>query len=72
MSEEILEERELSIEEYLQLFSGSPVDYPLVQERSAKLKAIHLKTVRGAGGALYEDTTFIEKTGVSYTIRVKL
>jgi hypothetical protein len=72
MSEEILQERELSIEDYLKLFSESSVDYELLRTRSEKLKAIRLKTLRGADGALYEDTTFVEKTGVTYTIRVKL
>jgi hypothetical protein len=72
MSEEILEERELGIEEYLQLFSDSSTDYQIVKDRSEKLKAIYLKKLRGADGVLYEDTTFVEKTGVTYTIRVKL
>jgi hypothetical protein len=72
MSEEILEERELGIEEYLQLFSESSTDYQIVKDRSEKLKAIHLKKLRGADGVLYEDTTFVEKTGITYTIRVKL
>ena len=72
MSEEILEERQLSIEDYLKLFSESSVDYELVKARSDKLKEIHLKTLRGADGVLYEDTTFVEKTGVTYSIRVKL
>jgi hypothetical protein len=72
MSEEILEERELGIEEYLQLFSESSTDYQIVKDRSEKLRSIQLKKLRGADGVLYEDTTFVEKTGISYTIRVKL
>jgi hypothetical protein len=72
MSEEVLQERQLSIEEYLTLFSEASVDYSLVKARSDKLQAIHLKTLRSADGQLYEDTTFVEKTGVTYTIRVKL
>ena len=72
MVEEILQERQLSIDEYLQLFSELAEDYPLIKSRSEKLQTIHLKTLRGDGGILYEDTTFVEKTGVTYTIRVKL
>ncbi len=72
MPEDVLEERELSIEDYLKHFSPDSADYAVVKTRSEKLKSIRLTKLRGADGTLYEDTTFVEKTGITYTIRVKL
>ena len=72
MEEETLQERELSIEDYLKLFSEMSVDYAEVKSKADKLKAIRLRTLRSPDGRLFEDTTFIEKSGITYTIRVKL
>ncbi len=72
MSEEVLQERQFSIEDYLKLFSEDSADYTLVKGRAERIQHILLKTLRGADGLLYEDSTFVEKTGVTYTIRVKL
>ena len=72
MSEEVLQERQLSIEEYLAHFSQDSVDYAVVRSRSANIAAIHIKKLKAPDGTLFEDTTFVEKTGVKYTIRVKL
>lgn len=72
MSEETLQERELSIEEYLELFSSASVDYAEVKSKSDKLQSIRLRTLRAPDGQLFEDTTFVEKSGITYTIRVKL
>jgi hypothetical protein len=71
MAEEVLNERSMSIDEYLALFEKGSGDYELVKTRSGNIREIIVKQIRGDGGQLYEDTTFIEKTGVTYTIRAK-
>lgn len=72
MTEETLQERELSIEDYLKLFSEMSVDYAEVRSKADKLKSIRLRTLRTPDGQRFEDTTFVEKSGITYTIRVKL
>ena len=72
MSEETLQERELSIEDYLKLFSEMSVDYIEVKSKADKIKSITLRTVRAPDGQLFEDTTFFEKSGIRSSIRVKL
>jgi hypothetical protein len=72
MSEQILEEKDLSVEEYLKMFAEASADYALVVKGSAKLSRIVIKKISGPSGQLFEDTTFIEKTGVQYTIRTVL
>lgn len=69
MSDQLIEEREMSIEEYLSMFDSQSVDYPLLKTRSEKLAKIVVKKLRDSGGRLLEDTTFIEKTGIQYTVR---
>jgi hypothetical protein len=68
MPGEILEEKELSLEDYLKLFEESSADYQLVKKNSDKISRILIKKI-SEGGRLFEDTTFIEKSGVQYTIR---
>jgi hypothetical protein len=68
---EVLTERELSVEEYLALFDPQSADHPLLAQRSVRLERILVQTVRERG-RLFEDTTFIEKTGVKYTVRTVL
>ena len=68
MSEQILEEKDLSLEEYLGLFEESSPDYQLVKKSSDKISRIQIKKIAD-GGRVFEDTTFIEKSGVKYTIR---
>ena len=68
MAEEILEEKELSLEDYLKLFEESSADYQLVKKNSDKISRIRIRKV-AEGGRIFEDTTFTEKSGISYTIR---
>ena len=72
MSDQLLEERDLSIEEYLAIFDAASVDYELIKKRSANLSRIIIKKLRDSTGRLVEDTTFVEKTGVTYTVRSRL
>ena len=68
---EILEERELSVADYLALFDPQSADHPLLTQRSEKIERILVQKVRERG-RLFEDTTFIEKIGVKYTVRTVL
>jgi hypothetical protein len=71
MPEQILEEKELSLEEYLGLFEKNSADYQLIKKNSDKLSHIHIKKIAD-GGRIFEDTTFFEKSGIQYTIRTVL
>lgn len=68
---EILEERDLSVADYLGLFDPESADHPLLAQRSDRLERIVVQKVR-ENGRLFEDTTFFEKTGVKYTVRTVL
>lgn len=72
MADEIIEEKDLSIEDYLALFKDAPTDLELITKRSGNIARIVVKKLRDASGRQFEDTTFIEKTGVQYTIRTVL
>lgn len=72
MADEVLEEKEWTIAGYLTLFDPSAPDTALLRERSEKLKSIVVKKLRTPSGQLFEDTTFVEKTGATYTIRARL
>lgn len=72
MADQVIEEKDLSIDEYLALFDAQSVDYPLIKKRSEKLSRIIVKKLSDSAGRLCEDTTFIEKTGIQYTIRSML
>jgi hypothetical protein len=69
MADRVIEEKDLSIEEYLAVFDPASVDYALIKERSQRLSKITVKKVADASGRLFEDTTFTEKTGIHYTVR---
>ncbi len=69
MPEETLEEREMSVEEYLGLFQEGSADFEMVSKRAAGLERILVRRLRDGQGRLLEDTTFFEKGGVQYTIR---
>ncbi|HTB23271.1 MAG TPA: hypothetical protein VK914_11280 [bacterium] len=69
MADEVMEEKEWSLEEYLALFDPGSPDHALIRQRSAKLKAIIVRKVRTPSGEIFEDTEFIEKSGLTYTIR---
>ena len=71
LGEEVLEERELSLEDYLALFEDG-ADFALLKDRSARLERIIVKKIKDARGRIFEDTTFVEKTGVRYTVRATL
>ena len=68
MADQVLEERDMGIEEYLGLFDPQSVDYPLIQKRAEKLARIVVKKVADPSGRVREDTTFIEKSGIQYTV----
>lgn len=72
MSDQLIEERDMSIKEYLSMFDEQSVDYPLLKTRSEKLARIVVKKMQDPSGRLVEDTTFIEKSGIQYTIRSML
>ena len=72
MPEQVLEEKELSVEAYLQLFAEASSDYQLVKKSADKLSRIVVKRLQDQGGRIFEDTTFFEKSGVQYTIRTAL
>jgi hypothetical protein len=69
MEDRIVEEREMSIGEYLGMFDPESVDFALIKERSAKIARIVVKKVQSPSGQIFEDTTFTEKNGVTYTVR---
>lgn len=71
MDEEVLEEKEWGVEDYLALFDADAPDTVLIRERADRIQAIRVRRLR-VGGQLFEDSTFIEKAGAAYTIRVKL
>ena len=72
MADQVLEERDLSLDDYLASFDSESVDYQLLKERSAKISRIVIKKIKDPSGRVCEDTTFIEKTGVQYTVRTVL
>jgi hypothetical protein len=72
MADEVLEEREWTVAEYLTLFDAGSPDHELIRQRSAGLKSIVVKKLRTPFGTMFEDTTFIEKSGITYTIRTRL
>jgi hypothetical protein len=72
MSDEVLEERELSVEQYLALYDAASADYEFIHRRSANIKSIHIKKLKAPSGQLFEDSTFVEKSGVTWTVRAKL
>jgi len=72
MADEVLEEREWTVAEYLALFDEASPDHAVIRQRSANLKSIRVKKLRAPSGQMFEDTEFVEKTGISYTIRSKL
>jgi hypothetical protein len=72
MEDEVLEEKDWTVEDYLALFDEQSPDTLLIRERSANLARITVRKVRTANGHVFEDTTFTEKTGAVYTIRTRL
>lgn len=68
----MLEEREWTVAQYLQLFDPEAPDTALIRARSDRLQSIVVKKLRAPSGQLFEDTTFVEKGGASYTIRARL
>ncbi len=69
MADELLEEKEWTVAQYLELFDPTAPDTALIRERSSKIQSIVVKKLRAPSGQIFEDTTFVEKTGASYTIR---
>jgi len=72
MADEVLEQREVTVADYLKLFDHDTADYAYVAGRSDRLQSIVVKKLRTPSGQIFEDTTFVEKTGVTYTVRARL
>lgn len=72
MADEVLEEKEWTVADYLTQFDPAAPDTALIRERSAKLKSIVVKKLRTPSGQIFEDTVFMEQSGVSYTIRTRI
>jgi len=72
MADEILEEKECTVAQYLAFYDPNSADYEFIQKRSANLKSIHIKKLRTPSGQLFEDSTFVELSGVTWTVRAKL
>ena len=70
--DEVLEEKEWTVADYLALFDSSSADYAYVAQRSERLASVKVKKLRTPSGQTFEDTEFVEKTGVRYTVRTKL
>jgi hypothetical protein len=72
MADEVLEEKEWSVADYLKLFDPDAPDTSLIRARSENIKSIVVKKLRTPSGQIFEDTTFNEKGGASYTVRTRL
>ncbi|MGH7442990.1 MAG: hypothetical protein ACREKE_10000 [bacterium] len=72
MNDELLSETEWTVEGYLALFDPGSPDYALLKTRSEKLSRIVVRKVKATSGQTFEDTEFMEKSGVAYTVRMKL
>lgn len=72
MDDEILEQKEWSLADYLALFDPDAPDTAYVRERSDRIESIMVKKLRSPSGQIFEDTTIKEKAGASYTIRTRL
>jgi hypothetical protein len=72
VSAKVIEQREMSVDEYLAKFPIDSADYKLLKEKSEKLKTIVVAVVEEDGGRRFEDTTFTEKNGSTYTVRAAL
>lgn len=68
----MVEEKEWTVEQYLALFDAGSPDHELIRQRSARLKSIVVKKLRTPSGQMFEDTVFVETSGISYTIRARL
>jgi hypothetical protein len=72
MADEVVEQRELSVADYLGLYDAASADYAYVAKRSTLLQSIQVRKLRTPSGEMFEETEFVEKTGVRYTIRARL
>ena len=72
MADEVVEQRELSVAEYLALFDAGTADYAYVAERSGRLQSIQVRKLRTSSGEMFEETEFVEMTGIRYAVRSRL
>ncbi len=72
MSEELVEEKEITVEGYLAMFDVDSPDHAILKQRAEKISKIIIKKIRRDDGQNFEDTTFIEKSGVTYTVRARM
>jgi hypothetical protein len=72
MADEVLEQREVAVADYLKLFDSASADYAYVASRSERLQSIVVKKLRTPSGQIFEETTFVEKSGVTYAVRARL
>ena len=62
----------MGVEEYLAQFPEGSPDHALLRQRAEKLRSVLVRRVKGPGGRLFEDTVFVEKAGLTYTVRLAL
>jgi hypothetical protein len=72
MADEVVEQRELSVAEYLALFDARSADYAYVAQRAERLQSIRVRKLRTSSGGMVEETEFVEKTGARYSVRERL
>lgn len=72
LGEEVIAVKEWSVAEYLGLFEPGSPDHALLVERSARLRSITVRTLKDGAGRVFEDTTFVEIGGQTWTVRARL
>ena len=58
--------------DYLGLYDAASADYAYVAKRSTLLQSIQVRKLRTPSGQIFEETTFVEKSGASYAVRARL
>jgi hypothetical protein len=72
MADEVLEQREVTVADYLKLFDSGSADFAYVAGRAERLQSIVVKKLRTPSGQIFEETVFVEKGGATYAVRARL
>jgi hypothetical protein len=72
MADELLEQREMTVADYLKLFDSASADFAYVAGRAERLQSIVVKKLRTPSGQIFEETVFTEKGGATYAVRSRL